>query len=131
MVNIMYLLSSPTDNMIIDSSFRTPIVNMLKSTSTRESAGKKSVRQNANSTENKEDLEAKKAASSSTLSVQTRKTTPRLAKIRSAQNMKLMTQVSGSKNLSSCNSEPTKSNSKDESAETSKELIGSSKGVCY
>ncbi|XP_053597037.1 uncharacterized protein LOC103572896 isoform X2 [Microplitis demolitor] len=128
MVNIMYLLSSPTDNMIIDSSFRTPIVNMLKSTSTRESAGKKSVRQNANSTENKEDLEAKKAASSSTLSVQTRKTTPRLAKIRSAQNMKLMTQVSGSKNLSSCNSEPTKSNSKDESAETSKELIGSSKG---
>ncbi|XP_057338730.1 uncharacterized protein LOC130676485 isoform X3 [Microplitis mediator] len=128
MVNIMYLLSSPTDNMIIDSSFRTPIVNMLKSTSTRESAGKKSVRQNINSDENKEDLEAKKAASSSTLSVQTRKTTPRLAKMRSAQNMKQMTQVSGSKNLSSSNSESTKSNSKDDSAETSQELIGSSKG---
>ncbi|CAG5107677.1 Similar to Gon4l: GON-4-like protein (Mus musculus) [Cotesia congregata] len=125
---LMSLLSSSTDNMVIDSSFCTPTVNMLTNTSTRESAGKKSAKQTANSTGNKEDSEAKEGSSSGTTSVQTRKTTPRLAKIRSAQNMKLMTQVSGSKNLSSSNSESIKLNDKEDSAETSQELTGSSKG---
>lgn len=127
----MSLLSSSTDNMVIDSSFCSPTVNMLTNSSTRESAGKKSAKQTANSTGNKEDSEAKEGTSSGTISVQTRKTTPRLAKIRSAQNMKLMTQVSGSKNLSSSNSESIKLNDKEDSAETSQELIGSSKGVCF
>ncbi|KAH0568279.1 GON-4-like protein [Cotesia glomerata] len=125
---LMSLLSSSTDNMVIDSSFCTPTVNMLTNTSTRESAGKKSAKQTANSTGNKEDSEAKEGSSSGTTSVQTRKTTPRLAKIRSAQNMKLMTQVSGSKNLSSSNSESIKLNDKEDSVETFQELTGSSKG---
>lgn len=107
----------------IDINLRTPTVNMLlnKSNAQQKKDDEKSV--------SEDDTNNTEATSDGSSSVQLRKTTPRLAKIRSAQNMKLMTQISGPKSVSGCVS--VKSRNKDESARTSKEPGGSAKGVSF
>ncbi|KAK0096289.1 hypothetical protein PV326_005875 [Microctonus aethiopoides] len=118
--SIISTLSESMTDTSIDINLRTPTVNMLlnKSNAQQKKDDEKSV--------SEDDTNNTEATSDGSSSVQLRKTTPRLAKIRSAQNMKLMTQISGPKSVSGCVS--VKSRNKDESARTSKEPGGSAKG---
>lgn len=89
--SIIQSLSESTDNIIIDGSFLLSVVNMLPNMPNLDGTPTKSHSTNQSEDDPNPSLEA------ATTSPQLRQTTPRLAKIRSAQNMKLMTQVSGSK----------------------------------
>uniref|UniRef100_A0A0C9QDZ6 GON4L protein n=1 Tax=Fopius arisanus TaxID=64838 RepID=A0A0C9QDZ6_9HYME len=107
-------LSESTDNIIIDASFLSPLINMLPNMPTLEQTPPK---KDSNPQEDDSNpLEG------TLTSPQLRQTTPRLAKIRSAQNMKLMTQVSGPK---SSPSPSPRSRSKDESPKTPESLESS------
>ncbi|XP_015112073.1 GON-4-like protein isoform X2 [Diachasma alloeum] len=109
-------LSESTDNIVIDASFLSPLINMLPNMPNLDQTPPK---------RNSNPLEEDSAPQEHPLQPpQLRQTTPRLAKIRSAQNMKLMTQVSGPK---SSPSPSPKSRSKDESPKTP-EVSESSRG---
>ena len=106
----------------IDRSFRDIIVNMLPST------GLKHISPQPVGESNDESMEiGVDSTSDNSRSPQLRKTTPRLAKIRSAQNMKLLTQVSSTKPMASCTTVKTRTKSK--GSKNSGEAGGSTKGV--
>ncbi|XP_034944199.1 GON-4-like protein [Chelonus insularis] len=114
-------LSNSKTDFLVDEDLLTHTVNMMPSMSLRET-GKKSGRLSAIT----ENVENKESTSDET-SQQMRKTTPRLAKTRSVQNMKLKSQISGSKN-SQTTEALFKSNTKNESLSTPEEPAGSTKG---
>lgn len=121
-------LIATAPEMIVGEIYRNPIVNMLPKTSHDRQLPRiidDKVMAETNEVNAAEMSDA--GTSQATRSPQLRKTTPRLAKIRSAQNMKLMTQVAGSKGLPSY--AKVKSRSKSECSKDSEESCGSSKGV--
>ncbi|XP_063990930.1 GON-4-like protein isoform X2 [Diachasmimorpha longicaudata] len=105
--SLIRCLSESTDNMIIDASFLSPLIHMLPNMPTLDQTPPKRVSDPAK--------EASPLQEHPQSSPQLRQMTPRLAKIRSAQNMKLMTQVSGPK---SSLSPSVKSRAKDDSPKT-------------
>lgn len=84
---------------------------------------------NSSNVEIKDTKITKKSNEALLQSPQIRKTTPRLAKTKSAQNMKLMVQGLGSKNISNCSN--TKSRGKGELEKNSECSPDSSKVVSY
>lgn len=116
-------LTKPSLETLVDESLRNLVVNMLP----RLPYTHVNLRTNAESTAKppSENDGSVDGSSETSRSPQLRKTTPRLAKIRSAQNMKLMTQVSSTKPLPNCSK--VKSRAKSESSKDSEESCGSTK----